>query len=215
MNTQNRRDFLVSSVALLAGPVAVSAAVDAKCRSSLKAFCRMYRPDVFTGPWTGHHNKIIEGLEWVILGTTDSRGYRCPSYGIDTLPNCGKTSLMVAACEWAAMYGHRKSILLVTSQNHIGTELLGKMKSRKEFPRYQSLITTAGLFRAKDVAWQVQPDLLLIDDAYAADDFSAERRMLPKCDATVMCFTLSPDNLQRYYDSVKRKAAQESLMVQT
>lgn len=93
----------------------------ARCKKSLAEFCCTYHAPIFNLPWAPHHDETIARLERIVL-----RGglfaYALPR-------GEGKTSLVIAATEWAQLYGYRHFVAVIGSEKEIAVELLDSVKA--------------------------------------------------------------------------------------
>jgi len=76
-----------------------------RCRLDLRAFCELYLPDLFTLAWSPDHLTIIARLADCIL-----YGRR---YCLAAARGTGKSTLVIAACLWAILYGHRSFVVIL------------------------------------------------------------------------------------------------------
>lgn len=96
----------------------------AACAKSLERFCNTYHPLTFALPWCQDHLRVIAKLEQAVL-----RGGR---FAMAMPRGHGKSVLVKAACEWAALYGHHEFICLIGSTDGAAREMLDGIKSDLE-----------------------------------------------------------------------------------
>lgn len=86
-------------------PEVVNQARKDECRYSLQRYCETYRKEAFFADWSADHLRVIARLEQTIL--------KGGLFAIAMPRGSGKTSLSIAACEWALLYAHRHWVCLV------------------------------------------------------------------------------------------------------
>ena len=84
-------------------------------------FCEWYFPRIFSLPWSPDHLRVITKIERVVreretLAVAMPRG-------------SGKTSLCLAAVEWAILAGHHPFVYLIAATNEAAVGLLENIKS--------------------------------------------------------------------------------------
>lgn len=94
------------------------------CRQDLARFCRTYLPRSFPLEWSKAHKKVIKLLERAIL-TGGRAAYALPR-------GFGKTTLASAASLWAACYGHRRYVLIVSATGSEAAKVLRGLKTMIE-----------------------------------------------------------------------------------
>lgn len=94
------------------------------CRRSFRLFCETYLAAAFPLAWSADHLKVIRRIETSVLDGG--------LFAFAMPRGSGKTTLVVAACLWAVLYGFRRYIaLLGCSKKHAKT-LLDAIKSQLE-----------------------------------------------------------------------------------
>lgn len=86
-----------------------------RCERDLKLFLQTYFPDVFELEWSPDHIKFLDSVETRILD-----GGR---QAIAMPRGSGKTSVLIAAAEWALLYGHRSFLALIAAEGDAAEEL--------------------------------------------------------------------------------------------
>lgn len=86
-----------------------------RCERNLKLFLETYYPDVFNLEWSPDHLKFLASVETRILD-----GGR---QAIAMPRGSGKTSVLIAAAEWALLYGHRHFLALIAAEGDAAEEL--------------------------------------------------------------------------------------------
>lgn len=94
------------------------------CRLDLARFCKTYLPHHFPLEWSRAHRRILALLQRAIL-TGGRAAYAMPR-------GFGKTTLASAAALWAAVYGHRRYILIVSATGAEAAKVLRGMKTAIE-----------------------------------------------------------------------------------
>ena len=96
-----------------------------RCRKSFKKFCETYKKEAFSLKWSDDHLQAIKIIEDVVLNG---------GLFVLSMPRgSGKTSLAVAACEWALLYGHRRYVCLVAATGGKAEALLKSIKNDLRF----------------------------------------------------------------------------------
>ena len=95
------------------------------CRFSLKQYCETYRSEAFYMGWSEDHLKVIARLEQTIL--------KGGLFAIAMPRGSGKTSLTIAACEWALLYAHRHWVCLIGATESKAQHLLKGIKTSFRF----------------------------------------------------------------------------------
>lgn len=96
----------------------------AEAERSLQRFLELYFPHVFSLAWSPDHISVIGEIENAILHGGLS--------AIAMPRGSGKTSIVEAACLWAALYGHRGFILLIGSDAGHAEQMLESVKVELE-----------------------------------------------------------------------------------
>lgn len=84
-------------------------------------FCRQYFPDTFVLPWSDDHRTVLAKAERSVL----SGGL----FAMAMPRGSGKTSICECLCIWAILYGHRRFVCLIGSDEGHATDMLGAIKS--------------------------------------------------------------------------------------
>ena len=95
------------------------------CRNSLRLYCETYRKEAFNQEWSEDHLRVIKRLEQVIL--------QGGLFAIAMPRGSGKTSLTMAACEWAILYAHRHWVCLIGATENKAQALLKGIKTSFRF----------------------------------------------------------------------------------
>lgn len=90
------------------------------CEYDFKLFCESYFPDEFTLDWSPDHLKVIEKIERVVL--------RGELYAIAMPRGSGKTTLCERASLWATIYGHRRYVVFIGSDQGSAERSLESLK---------------------------------------------------------------------------------------
>ena len=105
-----------------------------RCKKSLRLFAETYFPERFTLKWSPDHLDFISHLEDRIT----EGGYKAQA-----MPRgSGKSSLVITAAEWAALYGFRQYLFLIAVSDSkakvlidvIKTDLFANEKLAADFP---------------------------------------------------------------------------------
>lgn len=86
----------------------------------LKTFCETYCSETFTLGWSPDHLDAIRLMQTAIL--------EGGQFALAMPRGSGKTSLCEAAATWAALYGHRKFIVIVGSEASLAQTIVDNMK---------------------------------------------------------------------------------------
>ena len=95
-----------------------------RCRLSFRSFCEEYFPATFCKPWSQDHLRVITKIEQAVL--------RGGLFAVAMPRGSGKTSLVEAACLWALLYGHRRFIVLIGSDEGHAEGMLDSIKTELE-----------------------------------------------------------------------------------
>lgn len=87
-----------------------------RCRKNLRLFFETYYPAVFYRGWSEAHLKAIAKIQAAIL--------KGGLFGVALPRSFGKTAKLVAAAEWALLYGHRSFVVLIGATETAATEML-------------------------------------------------------------------------------------------
>lgn len=93
----------------------------AACERDLRAFCERYHAATFSLAWSPDHLRVISKLQAAILEGAQ--------LAVAMPRASGKTSLIVAATEWALLYGHRHFVVAIGASEAAGVELLRIIRS--------------------------------------------------------------------------------------
>lgn len=96
----------------------------ARARLDLEFFCRTYLPEKFYLGWSADHRRCLDSLQTTVLS-----GGR---FAFAMPRGSGKTSLVLAAASWSLLFGHRRFVVLIASDESAGQELLESIKSELE-----------------------------------------------------------------------------------
>ena len=91
----------------------------------LKSFCENYLPKVFHKAWSQDHLKVIGQLEDTII--------RGGLYSYAMPRGTGKTSLAIAASIWALLYGHRRWVCVIGSNEDMSGAIISAITSELSF----------------------------------------------------------------------------------
>lgn len=97
-------------------PPVVDQARRDRCERDFRLFCETYFPEVFRLKWSKDHLKVIALIERSVL--------HGELFAVAMPRGSGKTSLALAACCWAAVYGHHRFIVLIASTERRARKLL-------------------------------------------------------------------------------------------
>jgi hypothetical protein len=94
------------------------------CRLDFRLFCETYYPQTFFLDWSEDHLKVIDQVQTSVLegglfATAMPRG-------------SGKTTLAETACQWAILYGHRRFVPLIGSDENNALGMLNSIKTEFE-----------------------------------------------------------------------------------
>jgi hypothetical protein len=91
------------------------------CRLNLRLFCETYFPEDFSLPWSEDHLKIISKIERAAL-----KG----QLFAEAMPRGnGKTTLLLCAVKWIALYGHQQFIEFIGATEEAANALLESIKT--------------------------------------------------------------------------------------
>jgi hypothetical protein len=94
------------------------------CARNFRLFCETYLPRVFSLAWSPDHLKIISKIETAVLEG---------GLFAHAMPRgSGKTTLCEAACLWATLYGHRRFVVIIGSEEAGALERLDSIKAEIE-----------------------------------------------------------------------------------
>ncbi|MEF8788400.1 MAG: hypothetical protein V5A84_04970, partial [Planctomycetota bacterium] len=87
-------------------------------------FCREYFPGTFYLPWSADHEKVVRKIEEAVL--------HGGLFALAMPRGSGKTSLCERACIWAILYGHRRFVCLIGSDEGHARTMLDTIKTELE-----------------------------------------------------------------------------------
>lgn len=90
------------------------------CRLNLRLFCETYFASTFTLGWSPDHLKVIAKAEQAIL--------RGGLFALAMPRGSGKSSLSEVACAWALLYGHRRFVFIIGSDEESAAAMLDSIK---------------------------------------------------------------------------------------
>jgi len=91
-----------------------------QARLNFARFCRSYLPQVFHLPWSPDHRIVLERMQQAAL--------QGGLFAMAMPRGSGKTSIVIAACLWTTLYGHREFVALIGSDENAATKLLDSIK---------------------------------------------------------------------------------------
>lgn len=94
------------------------------CRLNLQLFCETYFAAVFNLAWSPDHIRVIKLIETAVL--------HGGLFAVAMPRGSGKSSLTLAAAEFAILYGHRHFVVLVGSTEEAACDLLDHVKADLE-----------------------------------------------------------------------------------
>ena len=103
----------------------VNAARRKRCGRDLKKFCRTYFPEAFPLPFSADHEAALKSIQTVIVDG-----------GLQALAmprGTGKTTITVRAAMWAALYGYRRFVVILSATQGMAAGLLQAIKTELEW----------------------------------------------------------------------------------
>lgn len=105
-----------------------------RSRGSLRFHCEHYHAIAFDKPWSDDHLRIIAKIEEAVL--------QGGLFAMAMPRGSGKTTLSLAAAEWAILHGHRRYVILIGAEAEsakkniaaIRIELESNLELRRDFP---------------------------------------------------------------------------------
>lgn len=94
------------------------------CEFNFKLFCESYFPLVFHKEWSDDHDEAIIKIQNAVK--------HGGLFALAMPRGSGKTSLVEIGVIWALVYGHRKFIALIGSDEPAATQMLDSIKSEYE-----------------------------------------------------------------------------------
>jgi hypothetical protein len=91
---------------------------------AFRLFCETYFPAVFHLGWSPDHLKVIAKIELSVL--------HGGLFAMAMPRGSGKTSLCETACLWAMLYGHRRFVALIGSDEEHASRMLDSIRSELE-----------------------------------------------------------------------------------
>lgn len=95
-----------------------------KASKNFRFFCDSYFSETFYLPWSPDHLKIIKKLETVIL--------KGGLFAMASPRGSGKTTLVETASIWAILFGHRRYVLPVSSDERSSLAIMESIKTELE-----------------------------------------------------------------------------------
>jgi len=105
-------------------PEVVDADRKAGAAGSFQRFCEAYFPQTFYLPWSPDHLKVIARIEQAVL--------HGGLFALAMPRGSGKSSLCERACIWAILYGHRRFVCLIGSDEGHAVNMLDTIKTELE-----------------------------------------------------------------------------------
>lgn len=96
------------------------------CRLSLRLFCESYHRETFCLPWSDDHLRVLARAQQCIL--------EGGQFALAMPRASGKTAIIIAATEWALLYGHRRFVVPIGASEMAAVELLKLIKGDLETP---------------------------------------------------------------------------------
>lgn len=146
------------------------------CQFDLRLFAETYHAATFCLQWSPDHLDVIGALQTAVLQGGQS--------AIAMPRGSGKTSLSIAACEWALLFGHRRFLLLIAATEAAATQLLELIRQD---------LQTAGTPLAEDFPEVVAPILALdgIGNRAAGQLHQGERTKITLTDSEIVLPTIA------------------------
>jgi hypothetical protein len=119
-----RRDLSLAGRDIGELPAVRNPARKARAASDFRFFNERYLPILFPMPWSKDHLKVIAKIEQAVL--------RGGLFALAMPRGSGKTTLAVAACIWAVLYGHVEFVLLIGASMSRAKMLLDSIKIQLE-----------------------------------------------------------------------------------
>lgn len=94
------------------------------CERNFRKFCETYGQESFPLAWSPDHLTAISKIEAAVL--------RGELFAFAMPRGSGKSTLCEWACLWAMLYGHRKFVMLIGSDQAIASAMLDSIKSHLE-----------------------------------------------------------------------------------
>lgn len=104
---QRRRDYTTTARDIGELPKAKYLRQKKRAAIDFRFFCEFYHRESFGLSWSRDHLEAIDRIEQAVLHGA--------LFALAMPRGSGKTTLAETACEWAALYGHRKFIVLIGS----------------------------------------------------------------------------------------------------
>jgi len=92
-----------------------------RAAGDFRFFCEQYFPATFYLPWSKDHLKVVEKIEQAVL--------QGGLFALAMPRGSGKTSLCERACIWAILYGHRRFVCLIGSDEGHARSMLDTIKT--------------------------------------------------------------------------------------
>jgi hypothetical protein len=94
------------------------------CRNNFRLFCETYAAEAFPLAWSPDHLRAIEKIEGAVL--------RGELFAFAFPRGSGKTTMAEWACIWSMLYGHRRFVMLIGSDQAIACQMLDSIKTNLE-----------------------------------------------------------------------------------
>jgi len=95
-----------------------------QAQNDFQFFCDEYFPFTFYLPWSQDHEKVVGRIEQAVL--------HGGLFALAMPRGSGKTSLCERACIWAILYGHRRFVCLIGSDDGHAVNMLDTIKTELE-----------------------------------------------------------------------------------
>lgn len=105
-------------------PEIVDPARRARARRDFTYFCDQYFPSTFYLPWSSDHGTVIAKIERAVT--------EGGLFALAMPRGGGKTTLCERACIWAVLYGHRRYVCLIGSDEGLAVSLLDTIRTELE-----------------------------------------------------------------------------------
>jgi len=114
------QSLLGRDIAPYPGPRVERPEVRARAEKDFRHFCETYFPELYTLPWSPDHLKVIGRIEQAVL--------QGGLFALAMPRGSGKTTLCETACIWALLYGHRRYVALIGSDERHAVDMLEAIK---------------------------------------------------------------------------------------
>lgn len=92
----------------------------AACNKSFRKFCETYMADLFPLAWSDDHLRVLSKTERAVL--------EGGLFALAMPRGSGKTTIAECACMWALLYGHRRFVALIGSDQGSADQMLDDIK---------------------------------------------------------------------------------------